>query len=184
MKVCTIEKSESMQISVGSNAVRIGNTIDSLINMYTTSAPLLYSDNRNIVLGPHNASYDGIWNAMKKSRIEINKVYVGSFSAPILINCKANCFTIQAPIDFRRCAIPNITADSNLLLAPQEYIEQLNNEKKVIMGIQKKIKESNLSDEQINVLHQCIQGQFKEWLVKTPQFKSIVEFVKLIDQSQ
>jgi Tubulin binding cofactor C len=183
-KVCTIEKTESSQISVGTNALRIGNTIDTTINIFTTSLPLLYGDNRNITLGPHNASYDGIWNVLKKSKIEINKAHVTNYSKPILVNTKPNSFVLQMPHDFRKCTLPNVGNESTLLLAPEEFIEQLNNEKKIMMSLQKKIKDAQLNDEQLNQLHQAIQGNFKEWLIKCPQFKSMIEFIKLIDQSK
>ncbi len=48
-----------MSISVSSNFLRIGNTIDSIINYYGSYYPVLYGDNKGITLGPSNVNYFG-----------------------------------------------------------------------------------------------------------------------------
>ena len=55
-KVTTIDKCEKTKVTVASNFLRVGNTIDSRINFYGAYPPVLYGDNRSITLGPYNAN--------------------------------------------------------------------------------------------------------------------------------
>ena len=70
-KACTIEKCENVIVTVTSNFLRVGNTIDSKIYYYGSYFPILYGDNRSIILGPNNANYNELLERMKASKISL-----------------------------------------------------------------------------------------------------------------
>ena len=67
-KLCTVDKCERIQFTVASNFLRIGNTIDSCIFYYGSYKPLLYGDNRSIVLAPHNANYFELFERLRNAK--------------------------------------------------------------------------------------------------------------------
>jgi len=55
-RITTIDKCEKTKVTITSNFLRVGNTIDSTVNFYGAYPPVLYGDNRSITLGPYNAN--------------------------------------------------------------------------------------------------------------------------------
>ena len=45
-KICSLEKCENISLTVASNFLRVGNTVDSTIYYYGSYFPVLYGDNR------------------------------------------------------------------------------------------------------------------------------------------
>ncbi len=72
-RVTTIDKCEKTKVTITSNFLRIGNTIDSTINYYGAYPAVLYGDNRSITLGPYNANCLQLIQRMKDAGIEINR---------------------------------------------------------------------------------------------------------------
>lgn len=70
-KTCTIEKCENVIVTVASNFLRVGNTIDSKIYYYGSYFPVLYGDNRSITLAPNNANYNEFYERLKNAKIPI-----------------------------------------------------------------------------------------------------------------
>jgi hypothetical protein len=64
-KVCTIEKCENLNVTLAANFLRIGNTVDSTIYYYGSYNPILYGDNRSIILAPNNANYSEYLERLK-----------------------------------------------------------------------------------------------------------------------
>lgn len=64
-KMCTIDKCENLTITVASNFLRIGNTIDSTIYYYGSYYPVLYGDNRSVILAPNNANLLDLFERMR-----------------------------------------------------------------------------------------------------------------------
>jgi hypothetical protein len=59
-------------LTICSNFLRIGNTVDSSFFYYGSYAPILYGDNKSILLGPNNANYNELYERVKSARIQFN----------------------------------------------------------------------------------------------------------------
>ena len=70
-KVCTIDKCENLTITVAANFLRVGNTIDSTIYYFGSYYPVLFGDNRSIVLAPNNANYMEFLERLKNAKIPV-----------------------------------------------------------------------------------------------------------------
>lgn len=66
----------------------------------------------------------------------------------------------------------------NFNLTPLEYVEILYNRMLNYSQIKEKIKSSLFDDNQEKLVHEGIQGYFREWLVSTGKLKNISELVK------
>lgn len=85
-KVCTIDKCENLTLTVAANFMRIGNTIDSTINFYGSFSPILYGDNRGIILGPYNGNYIDLLDRIKEAEIPITYKNIQSYDNPLVLN--------------------------------------------------------------------------------------------------
>lgn len=69
-KALTLDKCEHTQVSVASNYVRVGNSVDCIVNSYTqVCPPVIYGDTRNLTMAPHNTSYFEIMNHLRAADI-------------------------------------------------------------------------------------------------------------------
>lgn len=68
------------------------------------------------------------------------------------------------------------------MLAPNEYIKELEERNSYYKGFKEKLKTSNLSPEMLNNLHSAYQGHFKEWLIAKGYIKNLNDLVKMIDK--
>ncbi len=89
-KVCTVDKCENLTLTVASNFLRIGNTIDSTINYYGSFNPMLYGDNRSITIGPYNANYTELIERIKEAEIPIIYKNIQSYDNPTVLNDNEN----------------------------------------------------------------------------------------------
>ena len=78
-KICTVEKCENISLTVASNLLRVGNTVDSCIFYYGTYYPVLYGDNRSITLAPNNANHNEIPERLKKAKIQLTLKHAQNF---------------------------------------------------------------------------------------------------------
>lgn len=85
-KICSIEKCENVNITVVSNFLRVGNTVDSIIYYYGSYYPVLYGDNRSITLAPNNANYSEFYERIKAAKIQIQYKSSQIFSQPAIMN--------------------------------------------------------------------------------------------------
>jgi len=84
-KVCTIEKCENLTITVASNFLRVGNTVDSTIYYYGSYYPVLYGDNRSITMAPNNANYIQLLDRMKVAKVPLMYKNSQHFSQPTVM---------------------------------------------------------------------------------------------------
>jgi len=59
-KVCTIDKCEKTDVSVATNFLRVGSSVDCKVYAYVQGKTFMFGDNRNMQFGPFNAGYSGI----------------------------------------------------------------------------------------------------------------------------
>lgn len=207
-RITTVEKSEYCTITVLSNYLRIGNTIECKINAYSFQEPILYGNNIKLILGPHNAYYDEFMNTIKAGRFNfvdiVNKdlnnknqiTPIRNFSTPIVLsqvlsnstseNLKPS-FEILKIKEFTSLSTPftisrNIDGNS-FLLTPKEFLNEYFSKIEIFRNIQKKVKDADLDNNQEKALFVAIQGYFKEWLINTGNSKNITDIIKVIDYS-
>ncbi len=109
-KVCTVDKCENLTLTVASNFLRIGNTIDSTFNFYGSYVPVLYGDNRSITIGPYNANYVDLIPAITEADIPINYKNIQSYDNPLVLNDVENNninHAIQKIEDFSTLILPD-----------------------------------------------------------------------------
>lgn len=70
-KICSVDKCERINLTCSTNLLRVGNTIDSKFNFFSTSEPILFGDNKSLVMGPNNANSFEMIDKMKKAEIPI-----------------------------------------------------------------------------------------------------------------
>jgi len=180
---CTIDKWEKTQVSVASNFVRIGNSIDWTVYCYSgNNVPIMFGDNKNITMGPHNVGYSNIMDHFKEAQVPVHTSNVKNFSKPVLANGDKSTYSVLEEADFFKLVMPKTFTDSMLLLTPQNYIDAITKRMEIFGMIQDKISSSNLNSEQEKMLHVAIQGYFREWLVTNNNHKKINELIRLIDQ--
>jgi TBCC domain-containing protein 1 len=110
-KICTIDKCENVNITVAANFLRIGNTIDSTINYYGSFNPVLYGDNRSLIIGPFNANYMELVDKIKDADIPIIYKNIQSYDNPIVLNSPENNdvnHKIQKIEDYNTMILPDI----------------------------------------------------------------------------
>lgn len=210
-KITTFEKSENCTLTICSNYLRIGNTIECKVNSYVFKEPVLYGNNIGLVLGPHNVIYDDFSLTLKSGRFnfepdkEYQLKYSGNnfksisqdklFSTPIVITQPLNTstsgtiktnFEIISIKEFSYLATPfNVTKEISQqhFLAPKEYLDEYIEKRALFNKIQQIIKDAELDSQQEKALHVAVQGHFKEWLINSGNVKNITDIIKVIDIS-
>mmetsp|Transcript_7435 Transcript_7435/g.8416 ORF Transcript_7435/g.8416 Transcript_7435/m.8416 type:complete len:146 (-) Transcript_7435:13-450(-) len=144
--------------------------------------PILYGDNKNVILGPHNVGYSSLNDHLKEAKIQVHTNYVKNFTKPILANGDKMTYSILEESEFFKLAMPKSFKDFILLVTPQNYIDALMARLEMFNKIQEKISGAKLNSDEEKMLHVAIQGYFREWLVSNSHHKKINELVRLIDQ--
>lgn len=85
-QLCTVDKCENVAVTLSCSMVRVGNTIDSQFYYYGPMGPILYGDNRNIQLGPHNANYIDLPYAVKEIDMQLTSQLAIKFQEPVILN--------------------------------------------------------------------------------------------------
>lgn len=199
-KFTTIEKCEACTITICSNFLKIGNCIECRINSFSNQEPVLYGDNKSLVLGPHNVYYPELVNMTKNyaRSTKSNPENLISFSSPTLMHQNLSTSTsnyktsyeVLNPKDFVQMITPfnknqPSTISSNTFeLTPPEYLNTLILREELFMKTQSLIKSAGLEENQEKVLHEAIQGHFREWLISSGKIKLLTDIVKMMDISE
>jgi hypothetical protein len=68
--ITAVDKCEKVNVTVASNMIRIGNTLDSKFFTFSTYEPILYGDNKSIFMAPNNANYVELFSRIKDAKID------------------------------------------------------------------------------------------------------------------
>jgi hypothetical protein len=113
-KVCAVDKCEKLNLTVASNIITIGNTIDSKFYTFSTYEPIMFGDNKSLWMGPNNANYYDLIDKIKKADIPFTTKSLINFSAPLIFheywNITNRTVSIEEPKDF------------GILVLPEEFI--------------------------------------------------------------
>jgi hypothetical protein len=185
-KITSIEKCENCHICIASNFLRISNSIDTYVYSYSVTEPILFGDNRGVVLAPHNVYFDDLLTNLKNSKISFNSQYCSNFMNPINMNAvsEIDAFQIMQPKDFSILVTPftiTSTTLNYLSLTPKEYSDVIIEREMIFNKVQQMIKDANFTEEQEKAFHVAVQGYFREWLVSTGSIKAMTDIVKMID---
>lgn len=105
--IATIEKCEGCTITVASGILRVGNTIDSKIYSYSWHEPILYGDNKSIVMGPHNANHATLVSRIKEARIPLSLSLTKNFGIPFVFNNNSTMtYELENKKDFQALILP------------------------------------------------------------------------------
>ena len=179
---CSIDKWEKTQVTVATNFLRIGNSIDCVVYAYSGSnVPVLFGDNRNVVLAPHNAGYSTLGDHLKSAKIPISTSNIKNYSKPVLTSGDKSSYSLLEESEFYKLALPKSFDDSSLLLAPQSYLDAILKRVQTFMDLREKISQKKLNSDEEKMLHVAIQGYFREWLVSNNHHKKIYELINLIE---
>lgn len=109
--VCSVDKCEYLHLTVASNVLKIGNTIDSKFYTLSTYEPILFGDNKSIFLAPNNANYTELLTRIKQAEIPINSKSLSNFAYPFIFhefwNITNITYTIENPKDFYPLILPD-----------------------------------------------------------------------------
>mmetsp|Transcript_8628 Transcript_8628/g.8592 ORF Transcript_8628/g.8592 Transcript_8628/m.8592 type:complete len:256 (-) Transcript_8628:38-805(-) len=188
-KVATMDKCELCTIALTANMLRVGNSVDCTVYVYSPFPPVLYGDNRGITLGPFNVYYPEVMRMMENAEIansNANPKCIHNWSAPIEMNSEqsGHCFTLLQPKDFFKLVLPGQFGAQNPVpqLTPEEFVNAIRIREEYFASIQGAIAKAGLNEEQERRLHLAIQGYFREWLVSSGNVKGPLELVRMIDQ--
>ena len=187
--LATMDKCESCTFVIAGSLVRVGNSVDCILHVYSPFPPVLYGDNRGVVLAPFNVFLNDLERLIESNGIptsSINPKCSHNWSAPIELNTEqtAQGYSLMQPKDFFKLVLPSAFASGNptVLFTPEEFVNAINIRDEYFESIQNMISKANLNEEQERRLHMAIQGYFREWLVSTGNIKGPMELVKMIDQ--
>lgn len=187
-KITSIDKCENCNITCATNLLKVSNTIDSTVFSYSINEPILFGDNRALVMAPHNVYYNDLSSHIKLAKFPaISPSYINNFLNPINLNIvdegKENLnFQIMQPKDFYITVVPFGTDKSDSLpLTPKDYVDVIKERENNFSNVKNLISKAELGEEQEKALHVAIQGYFREWLVNSGNIKSMTEIVKMID---
>jgi hypothetical protein len=82
-KIISIDKCENCTICFASNYTRISNCLDSSIFTYSVNEPILFGDNRGVILGPHNTFYNELSLHIKNAKLNISSIFYENFKLQI-----------------------------------------------------------------------------------------------------
>ena len=182
--VCSIDRCENCQFIIASKIVRISNCVDCTYQLFTSEQPIIFGDNRSLVIGPHNAAYESLMEIIKRAKLAKTTTNKKNYEKPLVFKKCNESFSIQLPKDFMKHAVPLQFKENMIMLAPQEYLNSLNARMDCFQNLKEKITKSNLTPQQQKQLILSIQGFFKEYLISSNGIKGISEILKQIDQSQ
>jgi hypothetical protein len=111
-KVLSVEKCENTIVSGTTNCTRVGNSIETTIYVYTTMRPILFGDNRGLILAPHNIGYPEMMNHVKRAKIDVNEGFIHNFSSPIEMSLIEKSYTVMSPKEFFKLALPKKFIDN------------------------------------------------------------------------
>ena len=178
----SIDKWEKTQVTIATNLLRIGNSVDWVIYSYSgANVPILYGDNRNVVLAPHNVGYSTLNDHVKAANIPINTLFIKNYSKPILTSGDKSSYTLLEEGEFYKLAMPKEFIDSALLLTPQSYADAISKRVQMFLDLKEKIAQKKLNSDEEKMLHVAIQGYFREWLVTNNHHKKIYDLINLIE---
>lgn len=184
-KITSIDKCEKCIVCIASGFIRVSNTIDTTLNIYLCKSPVLFGDNKGLILAPHNIGYSELIGFLKLSSIPINDAYKLNYLSPILMNSESietsQIYTFIKESEFMRLSVPFDCQLEELFLTPKEFIEVILEREAIFVEIQKSIKEANFLPEQEKSLHYAIQGYFREWLTSSGTIKSISDVLKMTE---
>lgn len=110
-RICSVDKCERINLTCSTNLLRIGNTIDSKLNFFSTSEPILFGDNKSIVMGPNNANSFEMIDKMKKAEIPIVAKSMLNFNSWHIFYTFAGfantTITTESPKEFHHLVLPD-----------------------------------------------------------------------------
>lgn len=187
--LATMDKCESCTVVIAGSLVRVGNNVDCTVHVYSPFPPVLYGDNRGVVLAPFNVYLPDLHSLLEAQGIPStsnNPKCSHNWSAPIEMNTEqaGQGYLLMQPKDFFKLVLPSAFSASNPTtdFTPEEFVNAVNIREEYFESIQNMISKANLNEEQERRLHTAIQGYFREWLVTTGNVKAPMELVKMIDQ--
>lgn len=139
-KIATIDKCDNISLSITSNVLRIGNSIDSKIYFYGPLNPIFFGDNRSIILAPNNVNYMEFIDNLKKAGIPLSSRHFNNFKTPLILNKDNNVnFHLMSVKDFFPFIFPN-----NFKAMPFSIVKELDLMHNIkYFDIDKKILEEN-----------------------------------------
>ncbi|OMJ87727.1 hypothetical protein SteCoe_10470 [Stentor coeruleus] len=187
--IATMDKCENCTFVTCASLIRVGNSVDCTVHIYSPFPPVMYGDNRGVVLAPFNANISDLGSILEIGgvpSVSSNPKCSHNWSAPIEMNTEnsGQGFALMQPKDFFKLVLPNAFGSSNpsVQFTPEEFVNAISLREGYFESIQTMISKANLNEEQERRLHMAIQGYFREWLVSTGNIKSPMELVKMIDQ--
>lgn len=185
-KITSIDKCDNCNICIATNYLRISNSIDTNVYSYSVNEPILFGDNRGVILAPHNVYFDDLLTNLKNSKISFNSQHCSNFMNPMNMNSvsEIDAFQIMQPKDFSILVTPfavTSTTLNYLSLTPKEYSDVIIERDTIFKNVQQMIKDANFNEEQEKAFHVAVQGHFREWMVSTGSIKAMTDIVKMID---
>jgi Tubulin binding cofactor C len=109
--ITAVDKCEKINLTVASNMIRIGNTLDSKFYTFSTYEPILFGDNKSLFLAPNNANYVELFARIKEAKIDTSTKSQINFAYPFIFHEFRNVpnvtFTIEQPKNFYSLILPN-----------------------------------------------------------------------------
>ena len=187
--LATMDKCEACTVVIAGSLIRVGNNVDCTVHIYSPFPPVLYGDNRGIILAPFNVFLNElatIFDNFGIPSVNINPKCSHNWSAPIEMNTEqtGQGYSLMQPKDFFKMVLPSNFGSGNptIQYTPEEFVNAINIREEYFESIQNMISKAGLNEEQERRLHMAIQGYFREWLVSTGNIKGPMELVKMIDQ--
>lgn len=179
---------------MATNLLRVCNTHDSNIYYYGPSPIILTGDNKSISVGPNNSSSPELPRHLKAASIPLSEANFSNFEQVLFkqMISDEHSWSRMPPSEFDLLVLPEKEDEPKKkeekrqemgdLLAPKEYVAELDARNKFYGTIKGKIAKSNLSNDMMKNLHSALQGNFREWLISKGYTKNLNDLVKMMDK--
>jgi hypothetical protein len=196
-RIAFIDKCERVFFTVATNLLRVCNTHDSNIYYYGPSPIILTGDNKSIAIGPNNSSSLDLPRHLKAASIPLTEAHFDNFAQVLFkqMISDEHSWNRMPPAEFDLLVLPEKEdgeppkkkeelkrKEMGELLAPKEYVAELDTRNKYYGNIKSKIAKSSLSNDMLKNLHSALQGNFREWLISKGYTKNLNDLVKMMDK--
>merc|ERR1711865_273209 len=188
--VVTIDNCENVNFVGCCGRITVSNTVDSILHLCTSTAPVLHGDCRNVQFAPFNTFYTRLETDLTAAGIDPQKNEwdnLGTGFLPHDSSAAERAICILPAQDLMPVAIPFGSlspASANPVPMASQYVQALSQKQQAVMELKDRIVQMPMADDVRVQMHHIIQARFKEWLVKSGNIRQVGDLVEMEGKNQ
>jgi len=186
--IVTIDNCENVNFVGCCGRITVSNTVDSILHLCTTTAPVLHGDCRNVQFAPFNTFYTRLEADLQAAGLDPQKNEWDNLCTAFLPHdLTERAINILPAQEFLPVAIPfgNLSpAAANPVPMAAQYVQALSQKQQAVMELKDRIVQMPMDDEVRVQMHHIIQARFKEWLIKSGNIRQVGDLVEMEGKNQ